>query len=286
MGSRRGSEMQRCVLSGRAGIPLVIFGVVFLLTAGAALAAGTGSSQGMGLGVQQERSRGAIWYSTSAVSPTVPVTGGVFIPTCIADYFNVPVSDVIALRAEGVGFGELVIAHFLAQDGGLSVEDIVALRESGMGWGEIAQYLGLPAGRRGRNLGGIISGRITTTDTLSAAADRLSVKLGASAEEIADLLDQGASYGTIIVAYKMAAQQPDLSPDDLVAQRLEGASWGQIKRDLRTQTEGEVAASAGGAPPGQEKKASQGHGNPHDKDNQGRALGHDKDRGHGGGRKD
>jgi hypothetical protein len=254
---------------------------VFLLTGSAALAASSGKSGPVRLGVDMEHPGDGRLTFGSPISPTLPVTGGNVIAGCIADFFQVPVSDVVALRSEDFGFGELAMAYFLAQDGGLSVEDIVAMRQSDMGWGEIAQYLGLPAGRHGYNLGLIVSGRSAATDTLSTAARRLSERLEVPPEEIADLLDQGASYGTIIVAYKLAAVAPEVSPEELVAQRLDGANWGQIKQDMRpaSQTRREVSPSDNA--PGQQKQEDKEHGNPHaDKGDRGRGRGHDKDRGH------
>jgi hypothetical protein len=265
----------------RAAIVLTIVIVVFLLTGSAVLAASGGKSGPARLGDERGHP-GDGWPSFRVpISPTVPVTGGNVIAGCIADFFQVPVSDVVALRSEDFGFGELAMAYFLAQDAGLTVEDIVAMRQSDMGWGEIAQYLGLPAGRHGYNLGSIISGRSMATDTLSTAAQRLSERLEVPVEEIADLLNQGASYGTIIVAHKLAAAAPDVSPEELVAQRLDGANWGQIKQAVRpaTQTVREVSPSDDA--PGQQKQEDKEHGNPHaDKEDRGRARGHDKDHGH------
>lgn len=265
----------------RAAIVLTVVVVVFLLTGSAALAASGSKSGPMPLGGEREHLGDGGLSFGSPISHTLPVTGGNVIAGCIADFFQVPVSDVIALRSADFGFGELAMAYFLAQDGDLSVEDIVAMRQSDMGWGEIAQYLGLPAGRHGRNLGLIISGRSTATDTLPTAAKRLGERLEVPAEDIADLLDQGASYGTIIVAYRLAAEAPDVSPEELVAQRLDGANWGQIKQALRPATQMGAKASPSEDAPGRQKQDDREHGNPHaDKGDQGRARGHDKDRGH------
>jgi hypothetical protein len=265
----------------RAAIVSTIVIVVFLLTGSAALAASGGKSVAMHLGDGREHPGDGRLSFGSPISPTLPVTGGNMIAGCIADFFRVPVSDVVALRSADFGFGELAMAYFLAEDGGLSVEDIVAMRQSDMGWGEIAQYLGLPAGRHGYNLGFIISRRSTATDTLPTAAQRLGQRLEVPAEEIAELLDQGASYGTIIVAYKLASVASDVSPEELVAQRLDGANWGQIKQALGPATRTGREVSPGEDAPGQQKQEDKEHGNPHtDKGDGGRARGHDKDHGH------
>jgi hypothetical protein len=273
--------MEVRIPQSRAAIASTVVVVVFLLTGSAALAASGGKSGPVRLGAEQEHPGDEVLGFGSPVSPTVPVTGGNVIAGSIADFFQVPVSDVVALRSEDFGFGELAMAYFLAQDAGLSVEDIIAMRQSDMGWGEIAQYLGLPPGRHGSNLGLIISGRGTATDTLSTAAQHLSERLEVPAEEIADLLEQGASYGTIIVAYKLAAAAPDVSPQDLVTQRLDGANWGQIKQAMRPATGTGREVSPSDDAPGQQKQEDKEHGNPHpDKGDNGRARGHDKDHGH------
>jgi hypothetical protein len=273
--------MDRSVVRARPTIVLTIVAAVFLLTAGAALAASASKSEPIRLGGGTEHPGDGGLAFGSPISHTLPVTGGNFIAGCMADFFAVPVSDVMALRSADFGFGEVALAYFLAQDGSLSVEDVVAMRQSGMGWGEIAQYLELPPGRHGNNLGLIVSGRGTTTDTVATAAQRLSERLDVPPEEIADLLDEGASYGTIIVAYKLAADAPGVSPEDLVTERLGGESWGQIKKALQSATgTGQVVSPSENAP-GQQKQADKEHGNPHpDKDNQGRGRGHDKEHGH------
>jgi hypothetical protein len=265
----------------RTAIVLTVVVVVFLLTGSAVLAASGGKSGPIGLADEREHAGDGSLSFGSPISPTLPVTGANVIAGSIADFFQVPVSEVVALRSEDFGFGELAMAYFLAQDGGLSVEDIVAMRQSDMGWGEIAQYLDLPAGRHGYNLGLIISGRSTATDTLSTAAERLSERLEVPAEEIADLLDQGASYGTIIVAHKVAAAAPDFSLEELVAQRLDGANWGQIKQALEPTSQKGQEVSPSEDAPGRQKQEDKEHGNPHeDKGDQGRARGHDKEHGH------
>jgi hypothetical protein len=275
------NAMEWKIPHSRPAVVLTIVVVVFLFTAGAALAASGGKSGPTRLSSEGEHPGNGGLDFGSPISLTLPMTGGSFIAGCIADFFQVPVSDVIALRSADLGFGELAIAYFLAQDGGLTVEDIVAMRQSDMGWGEIALYLGLPPGRHGRNLGLIIAGRSTARDTLPAAARRLSERLEVPPEEIADLLDQGASYGTIIVAYRLAAKAPDVSPEELVAQRLDGTSWGQIKRALRSGTQIGQQVAPSEDPPGRQKQGDKERGNPHtDKGDQGRARGHDKEHGH------
>ena len=232
--------MEHRIVTSRVLIGAIIVGSVFMLTAGAALAAGSASvtpsrvdeaNDGLG-GVSSP-------YVTSSISGTEHLTGSQMIAGCIAAFFDVPVTDVITLRSDGYGFGEVAAAYFLSRDSGLTVAEILELREEGMGWGEIAKYLGLPPSHRDRNLGQIISGHLPISGTVSVAAQRLAERLGTTPEEIQALLDEGAGYGAIVVAYKIAGQFEGVAgatPEELVEKRRAGASWGQIKRELSANT--------------------------------------------------
>jgi hypothetical protein len=82
----------------------------------------------------------------------------------IADAFGVPLSEVIALHADGLGFGEIARAYFLARElaadadltNDLTAAQILAMHQSGQGWGQIVAALGLPRGNSHRNLGSIM----------------------------------------------------------------------------------------------------------------------------------
>jgi hypothetical protein len=225
--------MEHWVVRSRVLIGAIIVGSVFMLTAGAALAAGSASvtpsrvdeaNDGLG-GVSSP-------YVTSSISGTEHVTGSQMIAGCIAAFFDVPVTDVVTLRSAGYGFGEVAAAYFLARDSGWDVAAILFLREEGMGWGEIAKEVGLPPSRRDRNLGQIISGHLPISGTVSVGAQRLAERLGTTPEEVAALLEKGAGYGTIVVAYKLAGEFEGVTPEQLVERRLDGSGWGQIKREL------------------------------------------------------
>lgn len=274
--------MERRVHS-RVGIAVIIVGSIFLLTAGAALAASAAKSEAARLPAPTGARNVAALAVSGTISPTQPVTGGVMIPTCIGLFFDVPVTDVAALRSEGFGWGGIAKAYFMALAGDLSVDEIIGMRQGDMGWGEIAQYFDLHPGNQGRNLGAMISGRGAPTGTLPMAAHRLAERLGADAEDIAEMLNQGVTKGTIIVAHKLAGQFSEVTtPEDLVNERLGGASWGQIKKALRTP----VGVTAGAASTGggnSQGQGNQGHGKPDDKGNQGGGRGQDKDKDHGGG---
>ena len=295
-------------LHSKVGIAIIIVGSIFLLTAGAALAASAAKPEPAGLTASDASPNMGTAAATGMICPTTPMTGGVMIPTCIGLFFNVPMSNVVDYHSGGLGWGEIAKAYFLAEGSDLlSVEDIVALRDSGMGWGEIArdEDVGLTSGNHGRNLGLIVSGRGADSDTVPMAAVRLAERLETTPEAIVDLLDQGATYGTIVVAHKLGNQFPDTTktPEQLVQDRLAGASWGEIRRDLRggvTPTTSAPSTDSGnphdqgnhgnqdhGNPHNEGNHGNQDHGNPHNEGNQGRGQeqgrGHDKD--HGGGKK-
>jgi len=241
--------MEHRVVRSRVLIIGIIVGSVFMLTAGAALAAG---SAGVSPSRVDEANNGpggvSSPYVTSSISGTEHLTGSQMIAGCIAALFEVPVTEVVTLRSDGYGWGEVVTAYFLARDSGLTVAVILEWRESGMGWGEIAKYYGLPPSHRDRNLGQIISGHLPISGTVSVAAQRLAERLGTTPEEVAALLDQGAGYGTIVVAYKLAGEFEGATPEQLVDRRLAGEGWGQIRRGLSSQPAPTAAESQEGPP--------------------------------------
>jgi hypothetical protein len=278
-------EMERA-LQSRIGIAVLIVGSIFLLTAGAAFAASAARLELAKPAVSNAGSSPATLVQSPTVTSTYPMTGGVMIPSCISLFFDVPVSDVVEVRSEGFGWGEVAKVYFFATESMTDVEYVLDLRAGGLGYGQIAKVLDLSPGRHGQNLGCIMSGRCTISDTVSPtgtvpiAAQRLADRLGGDAEDIAGMLaEEGATNGTVIVALKLAEQYPDETAEDLHARRLAGESWGAIRRSLK--------ASAGTTASGlsTSSNGNHGHGKPADKGNQGRALGHDKDHGHGGGKK-
>lgn len=111
---------------------------------------------------------------TATVPPTsTPVVTATVVPTstkmltrthpvalAIASFFQVPVSETIALRSvPGMGFGNIARVYFLATATGTSISEIVALRESGLGWGQVAAELLVHPSSKGRNLGVIMRSR-------------------------------------------------------------------------------------------------------------------------------
>ncbi|NIN67419.1 MAG: hypothetical protein GTO63_22500 [Anaerolineae bacterium] len=275
-------------LNSKVGVAAIIVGSIFLLTAGAAFAAGTAKGEAVELRTPNAGPTTATLVSTDTISYTQHMTGGVMIPTCIGLFFGVEMTDVVTMRSEEqLGWGEVAKIYFFATESMTDVNYILELRTgSKMGYGQIAKLLDLSPGRHGQNLGCIVSGRCAPTDTVpisgtvTAGAQRLADRLGADAEDIAGMLEQGASNGTVIVAHKLAAQFPNETPEELVRRRLNGEKWGEIRRSLKDSTS--TTTSGLSTPGGGKSKGNQGHhGKPENKGNQGRALGHGK----GGGKK-
>jgi len=254
--------MDNWVVRSRVLIAVIIVGSVFILTAGAALAAGSaGASSRTG-----EANHGpggiSVAYVTNSISDTEEITGtkhitgSLMISMCIAAVFPDVSPDVFTLRSEGYGFGEVVMAYFLARDNDrdYTVDDILFLRrEEGMGWGEIAKEVGLTPSRRDRNLGQIISGHLPVSGTVSVGAERLAGRLGTTPDAVQALLGEGAGYGTIVVAYKLAGEFEGATPEQLVDRRLAGEGWGQIRRGLSAAasatTESQEGPPVQGGPP-------------------------------------
>ena len=91
----------------------------------------------------------------SILTDTLPTTHPVGL--MIAIYFNIPYTQVVALHAEGFGFGTIARAYLTAyaSNGALTPEQVLALRQAGVGWGEIKKDYGVHPG--GNGLGSIMS---------------------------------------------------------------------------------------------------------------------------------
>ncbi len=91
---------------------------------------------------------------------------GLKVATTIADYFTVPVAQVCAQHASGLGYGMLFRAYDLAKATGQTVEAILAQHAAGMGWGQLYKDAALQPG--GRGLGSAMGQghkRVTVTPT-------------------------------------------------------------------------------------------------------------------------
>jgi len=111
---------------------------------------------------------------TTTVSDTVTFTHPVAsaIATYFGPTFNVDYNDIMGLHEQGLGFGVIAKAYFVAQTleiSGITPTDVISQFQSGTGWGVIIKGYGLHPGLgKGSNLGAIMSGRKNYTDTLGA----------------------------------------------------------------------------------------------------------------------
>jgi hypothetical protein len=94
------------------------------------------------------------------LTDTLPTTHPVGI--AIAVYFNIPYTQVMALHAEGFGFGTIARAYLtaLASGGALTPEQVLDMRQMGVGWGQIKKDYGVHPG--GNGLGAIMGKRQVT----------------------------------------------------------------------------------------------------------------------------
>ena len=104
---------------------------------------------------------------TTPFTYTFPFSNSNKVALDISNYFSVSITSVVQLHDSGWGFGEIYKLYSYADKTGKTPVEIQAMRDSGMGWGEIAKALDLAPGNAGDNLGGVISGRNVTTDTLT-----------------------------------------------------------------------------------------------------------------------
>ncbi|HIP71016.1 MAG TPA: hypothetical protein EYH05_06430, partial [Anaerolineae bacterium] len=65
----------------------------------------------------------------------------------IAARFDVSAEEVMNYFCDSAGFGEIMLAYNISEQTGIPVNDLLALREEGLGWGQIMQDLDL-IGRR------------------------------------------------------------------------------------------------------------------------------------------
>jgi hypothetical protein len=98
---------------------------------------------------------------SAGMTDTVHVTGthGItnvgqaMIASAIAAHFGVSIDEVMKVRDQDLGWGEVFKVFLYAQLTGKTADDIIALRDDDMGWGEIAKSLGLHPGHGKDNLG-------------------------------------------------------------------------------------------------------------------------------------
>jgi hypothetical protein len=88
-------------------------------------------------------------HSDQVMTGTMPLTHPVAIR--IALYFNLPYTQVMALHAEGFGFGTIARAYLtaLASGGQLSPTQVLAMHLAGIGWGQIKKEYGVHPGGNG-----------------------------------------------------------------------------------------------------------------------------------------
>lgn len=96
---------------------------------------------------------------TQAITGTNELTGSLRIATALALYFDRSAEDILALHAAEWGFGNIAKALFTALLANVSLEQILQLREQGIGWGEIRLSLDLAAGMPHQSLGEIVGRR-------------------------------------------------------------------------------------------------------------------------------
>jgi len=60
----------------------------------------------------------------------------------LANFYGVPVDEIVGWFCQGFGFGEIDLAYSLARNANVPVSTVFDLRISGLGWGEIKKQLG------------------------------------------------------------------------------------------------------------------------------------------------
>src|SRR5213596_943341 len=93
----------------------------------------------------------------------------------IAAVYGSSASDLQAMRAAGLGWGEIIVILELSKQSGTSVADIQAMHAGGMGFGQIAKELNVDPQDLGRAVANVMSegrsgARLAGPRVLSAAS--------------------------------------------------------------------------------------------------------------------
>lgn len=64
----------------------------------------------------------------------------------LADDYGVSYEEIMGWFCQGYGFGEIELAYLLSEEVGLTVDEVFALRAEGMGWGNVRKELGAAPG--------------------------------------------------------------------------------------------------------------------------------------------
>ncbi len=79
----------------------------------------------------------------------------------LATFFEVMYHEIMTWHEDGIGFGNIAKAYFVAEAVGedeLTAEQILQDKLSGMGWGQLMKHLGLSPSSKDKNLGQVMSG--------------------------------------------------------------------------------------------------------------------------------
>jgi len=75
----------------------------------------------------------------------------------ITAVYGTSASDLEAMRANGLGWGEIIMILELAKQSGMSAADIQAMHAGGKGFGQIAKELGINPDELGRAVAAVMS---------------------------------------------------------------------------------------------------------------------------------
>ncbi|MBI5876723.1 MAG: hypothetical protein HZB53_03655 [Chloroflexi bacterium] len=117
---------------------------------------------------------GAVVTGTTPVTPTATATavppGTAKIAAALAASFGLKVDDVLAIRDQKQGWGEVFKILFLAKATGQTPEEILALRQEQQGWGQIFKALSVKPGKKD-NLGQTLKANHPTPSTTPTAVN-------------------------------------------------------------------------------------------------------------------
>jgi hypothetical protein len=164
----------------------------------------------------------------------------------LAEQTGATCEEIVALNAEGVGYGQMMKAALIADtvgDGSVEWTELLATFQEGIGWGQISRAYIL--------------------------AERYS-DLGLSADDLLALRAEEMGWGQIMQAQALGNADLGVAFDEAVAMMQAGMGWGEVRTELGLEA---------GPPPWAGPDHNNGIGNGHNNDdsnNNGQGNGHGK----------
>jgi hypothetical protein len=147
------------------------------------------------------------------------------------------VEDIAELRSKDLGWGEIVIVASLASSAEKSMDDLLAMRAEGLGLGEIAKKLGIDNGL-GQGVGKVLGNPDKESLDEAGAQELLSRNFELSESDITELAATGLKKQDLLMACIVAACAGESGQlQAVLSLRQEERSWEEIFETLEVEPE-------------------------------------------------